>query len=166
MSQNVYLIRHGIAWDRALADKDETRPLTDKGRKKTKKVAKQIKEVGVNFDVILTSPLLRATQTAEILQEVGLTTTVETFSPLAPDGEIQQWIDWWQAETVQQEKTVALVGHQPDLGNWAETLVWGKAQGKLLVKKAGVMALNCPTQQSPFGASELGLLIPPKWMLN
>jgi len=166
MSQNVYLIRHGIAVDRALAETDEKRPLTDKGRKKTKEVAKQIKDLGVTFDVILTSPLVRASQTAEILQEMGLSETLETFSALAPDGNIHEWINWWQNHTLQQELTVALVGHQPDLGNWAETLLWGKAQEKLVVKKAGIMGLNCPPNQSPLGASELFLLMPPKWILS
>ena len=162
MSKQVYLIRHGIAVDRALADQDETRPLTEKGRKKTKEVAKAIKETGVSFDQILTSPLLRARETAEILKDKGLTQHLETFSPLTPHGNIQDWLNWW--ENCQQE-TVALVGHQPNLGNWAELLVWGKAEEKLVVKKAGIIGLNCPENESPFGKSELFLLTSPKWLL-
>lgn len=163
MSKQVYLIRHGIALDRALSDQDETRPLTEQGQKKTKKVAKALKETGIKFDRILTSPLLRARETAEILKEKGLTETLETFSPLSPNGNIQDWLNWWDNW---QQETVALVGHQPDLGNWAELLVWGKAEEKLVVKKAGVIGLHCPENESPFGKSELFLLTSPKWLIN
>ena len=169
MSQHVYLIRHGIALDRALAENDATRTLTEEGRKKTQKVAQKIKATGLTFDTVLTSPLLRATQTAEILQEAGLTPTLETFSPLAPNGSIQDWLSWWKnwcQNHPQGEKTVALVGHQPDLGNWAELLLWGNTKEKLVVKKAGVIGLNCPDHLSPLGNSELFLLTPPKWLLG
>lgn len=169
MSKPVYLIRHGIAVDRGIYENDKERPLTEKGRKKTTKVAKQIHEIGVTFDVILTSPLVRAIQTAEILQEVGLTKTLESFPPLAPGGDIREWLAWWQSwqqETNPHEGSIALVGHQPDLGNWAELLVWGNSQQKLVLKKAGVIGLNCPENDSPLGISELFLLTPPKWLLK
>jgi phosphohistidine phosphatase len=169
MSKTVYLIRHGIAVDRAPSQPDETRALTAEGQKKTKKVAQQMQAVGVTFDLILTSPLVRAMQTAEILRDVGLTQTLETFPPLAPAGNIEHWVQWWQnwqAERSNDSGTIALVGHQPDLGNWAELLVWGETQQKLVVKKAGVIGLNCPDNQSPLGQSELFLLTSPKWLLK
>ncbi len=165
MSKPVYLIRHGIAVDRSPSQPDETRPLTEEGKKKTKKVAQEIQKVGVTFDVILASPLVRAQQTAAILQTVGLTETLETFSPLAPGGDLQGWIQWWQ-EHSKATAAIALVGHQPNLGNWAELLVWGQAQEKFVVKKAGVIGLNCPDQASPLGQSELFLLTPPKWLIS
>ena len=169
MSQQVYLIRHGIAVDRTESQSDETRPLTEEGEKKTKKVAQQIQNVGVTFDIILASPLVRAQQTAEILREMGLTQTLETFSPLAPGGDIQAWVQWWQhwqKEHPNATGMIALVGHEPDLGNWAELLIWGQTPQKLVVKKAGVIGLNCPDQGSPLGQSELFLLTPPKWLLS
>lgn len=162
MEKQVYLIRHGIAIDRALSEEDETRPLTEKGRKKTEKVAKRLKDIGINFDIILTSPLLRATQTAELLEKEGLAKTLETFSPLAPNGNIEDWLNWWEENTAE---TVALVGHEPNLGNWSELLIWGEIKEKLVVKKAGIIGLNCPQDLSPFGNSELFLLTSPKWLL-
>ena len=163
MGKQVYLIRHGIAIDRALSEKDETRTLTEKGRKKTEKVAKRLKEIGINFEIILTSPLLRATQTAEILKAEGLTKTLETFPPLAPNGNIEDWLNWWEENTTE---TVALVGHEPNLGNWSELLIWGEIKGKLVVKKAGIIGLNCPENLSPFANSELFLFTSPKWLLS
>lgn len=163
----LYLIRHGIASLREDYAKDEERPLTDKGRQKTAQVAKQLHDRGLRFDLILTSPLLRAKETAVILQKAGLASNVEEFTPLAPDGDIEAWVSWlkqrWQTDT--SDKSLALVGHQPDLGNWAETLVWGEAQKKLILKKAGVIGIKIPDTQSPIGQSELFLLTSPRWFL-
>lgn len=163
----LYLIRHGIAALREDYANDEERPLTDKGRQKTAQVAKELHDRGLRFDLVLTSPLVRAKETAVILQKAGLASNVEEFTPLAPDGDIQAWVSWlkqrWQRDT--SDKSLALVGHQPDLGNWAETLVWGNAQEKLILKKAGVIGIKIPDTQSPIAQSELFLLTSPKWLL-
>ena len=132
----IYLIRHGIAADRAEYHEDEVRPLTDKGRQRTKKVAQRLCEIGLKLDLILTSPLVRARQTAEILQQVGLSDRVEEFLPLAPQGDLQDWVNWW-LKYPKQDGEIALVGHQPDLGNWAESLVWGRDKITFSLKKGG-----------------------------
>ena len=163
----LYLIRHGIAADREAYANDEERPLTEKGRQKTGQVAKQLRQKGLHFDLILTSPLVRARETAAILLDVGLSSQVEEFTSLAPDGDINTWVSWlkeWQ-QNAKSDRGLALVGHQPDLGNWAETLVWGEAKEKLVLKKAGVIGLNIPETKIPIGHSELFLLISPKWLL-
>jgi phosphohistidine phosphatase len=163
----LYLIRHGIAADRQAYANDQERPLTDKGRQKTGKVAKQLRQQGLHFDLILTSPLIRAKETAAILQDADLSSQVEEFTSLAPGGEINTWVSWLkeQQQNTSDNPCVALVGHQPDLGNWAETLVWGEAKEKLVLKKAGVIGLNIPETEIPIGHSELFLLISPKWLL-
>lgn len=163
----LYLIRHGIAAEREAYANDEERPLTNKGRQKTGKVAKQLRQQGVHFDRILTSPLVRARETAAIFQEADLSSQVEKFSSLAPDGDINTWVSWLKEHQQNSagDQCVALVGHQPDLGNWAETLVWGEAKEKLVLKKAGVIGLNIPDTKLPIGHSELFLLISPKWLL-
>lgn len=162
----VYLIRHGIAADKAAYDNDEERPLTEEGRKKTRKVAVSIRDRGLHFDRILTSPLLRAKETATILQDIGLSSQIEEFSNLAPDGDIQAWVSWLiQQRQATNDKSLALVGHQPDLGNWAETLIWGQAQEKLVLKKAGMIGLKLPETTTPINQSQLFLLISPKWLV-
>ena len=163
----LYLIRHGIAEDRTKYDRDEQRPLTDKGRQKTKNVAQRLYNIGVKFNSILTSPLVRARQTAEILLEVGLSQQIEELPALAPDGNLNDWVKWWQKSRYNKnESYLALVGHQPNLGNWAETLVWGSSKGQLVVKKAGLIGLRLPAQPNPIGKSELFLLTSPKWILS
>jgi phosphohistidine phosphatase len=79
----LYLIRHGIAEDKQPDIKDEERSLTKEGRQKTEKVAQKIKKLGLQFEVIVTSPLVRARQTAEILVADGLSTQWEKL-PILP----------------------------------------------------------------------------------
>ena len=162
----LYLIRHGIAADREAYAHDQDRPLTDEGRRKTKKVAKRLRELGLQFDLILTSPFVRSHQTATILQAAGLSSQIEESSYLAPNGDINSWLSWleeWHQDT--NNKYLALVGHQPDLGNWAEILVWGDAKEKLVLKKAGIIGLTLPETKTPIGNSQLFLLASPKWLI-
>ncbi len=161
----LYLIRHGIATDPSADTKDEARSLTPEGRKKTAKVAKRLDEIGLRFDLILTSPLVRARQTAKILVAAGLCPHLEESTDLAPGGGIQAWLRWLEQWRRAGGSQLALVGHQPNLGNWAEILVWGDTQEALILKKAGMIGLSLPETQSPVGHSQMFLLSSPKWLL-
>ena len=163
---HLYLIRHGIAADRELYEIDEERPLTKEGDRKTRKVAQKLVELNLKFDVVLSSPLVRARQTADLLKSVGLTDRIEEFPPLAPDGEINFWLDWYKNWSQTGKERIALVGHQPDLGNWAEMLIWGNVRGALVVKKAGIIGITLPETGSPLGNSQLLWLTPPKFLLS
>jgi len=161
----VYLIRHGIAAPHGTYADDEKRPLTEKGRLKTTKVAEHLLASGLKFDLILTSPLIRAFQTAEILQQTGLSLNTELFLPLKPEGNIEQWLEWQEQWHLNNPNgKLALVGHQPDLGNWAEILIWGTIKEQIVVKKAGVVGLKIPDIGTPVCRSKLFLLTYPKWM--
>jgi phosphohistidine phosphatase len=160
----LYLIRHGIAAERGTYKEDGDRPLTEEGHRKTTRVAERLHALGVRFDLILTSPLVRARQTAEILRSVGLSDRLEESVDLAPDGSLHHWLIWlnqWQASG----KRLALVGHQPDLGDWAETLAWGESKQQIVLKKAGVIGLLLPQAKPPVGQSQLFWLTPPKFLL-
>ncbi|MGB5631910.1 MAG: phosphohistidine phosphatase SixA [Waterburya sp.] len=162
----VYLIRHGIAAERGTYVNDEQRPLIDKGRDKTSKVAERLLANGLEFDVILSSPLVRAYQTAEILKQVGLSKTIQTFEPLKPGGKIEQWLKWLQTYKLENPNgKIALVGHQPNLGNWAEMLICGAIKNQMVVKKAGVVAIEIPDIGIPISRSTLFLLTSPKWLI-
>jgi phosphohistidine phosphatase len=161
----LYLVRHGLAGERGTYANDDDRPLTDEGKKKTKQVAKQLHTLGLQFDLMLTSPLVRARQTAEILMDVGLAKQLEEFEALGHGGEIQTWLEWFETWKRSNQKTLALVGHEPDLTTWAETLVWGKSEEKLILKKAGVIGLLLPTEVSPIANSQLFWLTPPRFLI-
>ncbi|MBD1862498.1 MULTISPECIES: phosphohistidine phosphatase SixA [Trichocoleus] len=163
---DLYIIRHGIAAERGTYTRDGERPLTEEGRRKTRQVAKRLVELKLQFDLILTSPLVRAQQTAEILQAEGLSARLEVSDYLAPDGSLEAWLAWfnkWQRS--HPDAPLAIVGHQPDLGNWAETLVWGQARDGLVLKKAGVIGLTIPGLGQAIANSSLFWLSPPKFLL-
>jgi len=162
----VYLIRHGIAAERGTYKNDEERPLIAKGRNKTAKVAQSLVARGLKFDLILTSPLIRAAQTAEILQQVGLAKKIETYTFLKPDGAIAEWLEWLgQYQSKYPEAKLALVGHQPDLGDWTEMLLWGTIKGQIIVKKAGIIGFKIPSIGTPIARSTLFLHTAPKWLI-
>ncbi|MEM8807867.1 MAG: phosphohistidine phosphatase SixA [Cyanobacteria bacterium P01_G01_bin.38] len=161
----VYLIRHGIAAERGTYADDDQRPLIEKGMRKTRQVAERLGELGLAFEVILTSPLVRASQTAKILQQVGLSNRIQVFTPLAPGGALSEWLHWlatWQQTGGQ---CVALVGHEPDLSEWAQRLVVGCADRDWRLKKAGVVGLRVPAAGDAIAHSELFLWVPPRFLL-
>ena len=162
----LYLIRHGIAEDKGLGIKDEERSLTKEGKQKTEKVAQQLVKLGLNFDLILTSPLVRARQTADILIAGKLSSQLEESSHLAHDGQISSWLkEWLEPRNYSPNTQLALVGHEPDLTNWAEILLWGEVKGSLVLKKAGMIGIKLPETGSPLGRSQMFWLTPPKYLL-
>lgn len=161
----VYLIRHGIAAERGTYTEDDQRPLVDKGIRKTEKVAQRLVELGLQFDGLLTSPLVRATQTAEILCRVGVATDYQVFQPLAPGGSLSAWLAWLTTWLSPERQSVALVGHEPDLSQWAQLLVQGAADDRWVLKKAGIIGINILAHTSPVGSSQLVWLAPPRFIL-
>ena len=136
---NLYIIRHAIAVDEGTAgyESDSERPLTDKGRKKMRQIAKGLRNLGVEFDLILSSPYVRARETAEILAEVfkmkkNITFT-ENLIPMAnPElliGEINQTYS---------VGSIAVVGHEPHLSTLIGILIAENAKIDLTLKKGGV----------------------------
>ena len=161
----VYFIRHGIAAERGDYLDDNQRPLITKGIRKTEKVAQRFVDLGLSFDTLLTSPLVRAIQTAEILCQAKLANSYEVFEPLAPDGKLQDWLTWleqWQSKT---PAGLALVGHEPNLSQWAQQLVQGSTNDHWTLKKAGIIGVTVPEAASAVGHSQLFWLAPPRFLL-
>jgi len=162
----LYLVRHGLAGQHGDYVDDTQRPLTEEGRRKTRSIAQGLHQLGLRFDLLLTSPLVRARQTAEILQSEGLSKTLEQSDHLAPDGKLENWLDWLAKGGFVGDRSLALVGHEPNLSSWAEMLVWGESRGAIVLKKAGIIGLRLTQAGSPLGKSELFWLTPPKLFLR
>lgn len=161
----LYLIRHGIAEEKGTGIPDEERQLTKEGRQKTEKVAQYLKKLDFKFDLILTSPLTRAAQTAEILIKYGLANNLEESAHLSPQGHIYTWVvEWLEPRNYPADRQLALVGHEPCLSDWASILIWGQAKGGILLKKAGMIGLKLPENASPLGCSQMFWLTPPKYL--
>lgn len=176
----VYFIRHGIAVVRAAGQDDEGRSLTSKGINETQRVAQRLSDLNLQFNTLLTSPLVRAQQTAEILQAAGLAAQIQEFLPLRPGGCLADWLSWlgeWQLACTQVDYTnaelltksvnpsVALVGHEPDLSQWAQQLVCGQCPDNWTLKKAGIIGLQVPAADRAIGESQLFWLSPPRFLL-
>lgn len=165
----VYFIRHGIAAERGAYANDADRPLVAKGLRKTQQVAERIKACGVAFDLILTSPLVRAKQTADLLKAAELCSDIEEFLALSPGGQLEDWLtwlaDWQQRHGAPEPPCLALVGHEPDLSQWAQQLVQGQTHDQWVLKKAGIIGLSIPDAKSALGNSDLFLLVPPRFFI-
>ena len=87
---NLFLLRHGLAVDRSAPGynkKDADRPLTPKGKQRLWRVAEAMEEMELEFDIILTSPFVRALQTAEIVAEAfELRKKLKSSEHLPPNG--------------------------------------------------------------------------------
>ena len=164
-SAELYLVRHGLAGVSRPSRDDRSRPLTRSGVRRTRAVARRLLEAGLRVDTLLSSPLVRARQTADILCAVGLAPRPETFPPLAPGGDVAVFLRWLRRWQRKRKRRLGLVGHMPDLGAWAEVLLFGEARGRLVLKKAGVLGLALPASGSPVGRCNLILLVPPRLLV-
>jgi len=136
------VIRHAIAEDRetwAPRD-DKLRPLTDDGKKKMKEAAKALRSLVPKLDVLATSPLTRAAQTAEILAKVYDGPAPAPVDALAPGQRPAALASWLRTQAL--EKTVAIVGHEPGLGAAASWLATGTERSFLDLGKGGACFLD------------------------
>ena len=158
---NLYLMRHGLAIDRGTYVEDGDRPLTALGKKKTAQVGEHLQKIGLEFDLIVTSPLVRARQTAEILHHQSLSRDLEISPDLAPEGNLSRFLAGLAAYAKSGASLIA-VGHQPDLGNWAEMLIYGQIKEAIVLKKAGIIGLQLPDTGDAIGNSQIFWLTSPK----
>jgi phosphohistidine phosphatase len=161
----LYLVRHGLAGEAKASRDDRLRPLSRAGFRRTRAVAKRLTALGLGFDVLLTSPLVRARQTADILHAERLAGRPKELSCLAPGGDFGDFLEWLSRWRRSGKTRLALVGHMPDLGAWAERLLVGKSRQRLVLKKAGVLGLTLPAHGTPLGRSSLFLLVPPRYLV-
>ena len=157
----LYLVRHAIAADRGDEYPDDSkRPLTSEGMSRFKKEAKALDGLGMSVALILTSPLVRTRQTADILAESleGKPPVVNTDS-LAPAG---------TAPSVMQDLNrhakkgrIALVGHEPNIGELAARLIG--ARTPLGFKKGAVCRIDFDVLP-PKGTGTLIWFVPPRML--
>ena len=159
----LYLLRHGpaAARDSALYPDDTQRPLTSQGRAKTRAAARGMKAAGLRFDLVLTSPLVRAKQTAHIVAEtLPDCPRPRILHPLAPGGsnaEILARIPKSRPST-----RVLLVGHEPGLTQLAaDLLLPGSLQLAITLRKGGLICIDFDGPPAP-AAGRLILLLTPK----
>jgi len=155
----IYILRHGIAVDRGTPGykKDSDRPLTNEGEEKMQQIAKAILAMDLKFDLILSSPYVRAQQTAQIVAaELDEEVTLTEF--LVPNGNALELIRELNDEKPQR---VLLVGHEPHLSELISVLVTGESDAAIELKKGGLCKLS--TDRLAFGqCATLNWLLTPK----
>ena len=142
---DLYLLRHGVAVQRGTPGykNDRLRPLTPDGRRRLDAVARGIKRLGVSFDVIFSSPLVRARETAELIARgLGLDRHVSTSPHLAPDADTGRLLVEVETMLSRTSASVLLVGHEPDLSRLASVLVFGEEGGMIKLRKGGLVKLT------------------------
>lgn len=155
----LFFLRHGIAEDAQGDMSDNERALTSEGRDQLKQIAHALHRLGVAPNVVLTSPLVRAAQTAEIVSPV-LGVSVETADELQPGcglDDLQRLLSRYEHESIM------LVGHQPDFASLAARLVNADERG-IVLKKAGLIRVEVDGRPQA-GRGRLSALLTPKMLM-
>lgn len=156
----VLLVRHAKAEPRPrlLRKNDERRRLTPGGRKDMAKAAKGLKRLVPAIDVLATSPLARARETAEVLARCYDCDDVAEVAVLSPGGEPRALLEWLRGQP--KDALIALVGHEPDLGGFAGYLLTGRRETFLPFKKGGACLIDLADGPAA-GGGRLEWLLPP-----
>lgn len=157
----LYLVRHATATERVggAIRTDAERPLIDEGRKEALSVAMALRKMGVKSDLFVTSPLVRARQTAEIFSEVLHGKDKLEFSEsLAPGGLVSDL--YKELSHMKRVNDVFLFGHMPDMTRLAQTLLWA-SELEMPFKKAGVCRIDV-SDLPPTSPGTLKWFITPK----
>jgi phosphohistidine phosphatase len=165
---NLYILRHGIAAERGAPDfkTDADRPLTPKGRRQLGQIAAAMQSMGLDFSLILSSPFLRARQTAEIVaKSLKLNKRLVFSDALMPDGDAKTLIRQLR-ELQPAPENLLLVGHEPYLSGLAALLISGGTATHIELKKGGLCKLETGSLRLGRCATLTWLLTPKqmKWM--
>jgi len=136
----LYLVRHGIAVDGGEAIPDGSRGLTDKGRRRFHKTARAFGKLGHRLDLILTSPLVRAVQTAEILAGATKHGEVAVLEELDPKFDVAS-LRAAVAKRAGKSGAIALVGHEPQL-SLALAALSGASPADIVLKKGAIVRVD------------------------
>lgn len=142
--KQLLVVRHAIAedaaeWAREHPD-DAGRPLTTEGRKKMKRVAEGLRTLVPDIQLLATSPLTRAVQTAEILADAygGLKpVVVPSLAPAQSAADVSTWLTGER-----RHDTVAIVGHEPGLGRTVSWLLARSERSFLEIKKGAALLIS------------------------
>ena len=150
----LYFLRHGVAADVGPEGSgDAGRPLTAEGIKKMKEEARGLRRLDVRPDVLLSSPLVRARQTAEIVRHaLGLDSRL--VDALAPGCDVAQLRDL--LGEYRSAERIMVVGHEPDFSDLISALTGGS---RIMLKKGGLARVDLETVSD--GAGTLVWLLPP-----
>lgn len=162
----ICILRHGLAEERNSErwPDDSDRPLTHRGRRRLRKIARGMKRLGLRFDAVLSSPYIRARETAEVVADKLEFEIIYTHS-LTPEGGFEQLIEELQAMQPAPQR-VLLVGHEPDLGELAARLLSGQPGRWIPMKKGGLCKLDVEHLDVRYPRARLQWLLTPAQLVD
>jgi phosphohistidine phosphatase len=155
---DLLVIRHAIAVDPADSTDDDSRPLTAEGKKKMRQGAQGLRLSVPAIDVLATSPLTRAVETAEIVSDAYedlATIIVPVLAPGHPASAVASWL-----ETQRRHHVVAVVGHEPGLSLMVSWFLSGTERSIIELKKGAACLLTFPGAATAASASLVWALAP------
>jgi len=157
----LYLIRHGVAEERGDAWPDDTkRPLSEDGMERLQRSTRGLARLDIWIDLVLTSPLVRARQTADIVASAfDPRPSIITVESLAPGGTYASLVA--DLEKLARKTRVALVGHEPGIGELAARLIGSRHSFEF--KKGAVCRIDVD-EIPPVGPGDLRWMLTPKVM--
>jgi phosphohistidine phosphatase len=153
------IIRHGPAGDRteweAEGRDDRLRPLTAKGKKEVRRATKGLRTLVPELDLLATSPLTRAVETADIVAEAygGEVQILDSLTPESGPEQVMAWLEEQRGAA-----TVGIVGHEPHLSTLAAFLLAGRRASFMDLKKGGACQLELADPPRPGRATLQWLL--------
>jgi phosphohistidine phosphatase len=167
MAMDLYVLRHAIAVERGTpgVESDFDRDLTAEGERKLRQIAKTMRQLGIAFESVWSSPYVRARRTAEIvLAELKCRKRVELRDNLGVESNPRELVAEMKA-IKQLPATLLLVGHEPFLSSLISLLITGSARSCVALKKAGFAKLTVDSFQGGGGAILQWLLTPRQMLL-
>jgi phosphohistidine phosphatase len=162
---DLLIVRHAIAFERNPRRwrDDGERPLSPEGMVRARKAAAGLKQITERPQCVLTSPLMRAKQTATILTEFAGWPKATECAALSPDEPPEET---FAVLATQKEKIIAVVGHQPGLGRLLAACLPAQVRGGVNpeafeLKKMGAALISFP-KAARAGAGALQWLVPPR----
>jgi phosphohistidine phosphatase len=159
---NIYVLRHGIAVEPGSPGikTDAERPLIPKGEQRLHEAADAMEKMGLSFDAIISSPYLRARQTAEIVaKHFKLQKKLAFSDDLIPSGNPQNLIRQLSGLKPAPEN-ILIVGHEPFLSRLIALLAAGNAGATIEMKKGGLCKLEAEELEYGHCATLAWLLTP------
>lgn len=155
---NLYLVRHGAAEDKKPGKSDFDRELTEEGKKKMSTAAKGWKDIIPEFSMFISSPLIRALETAEIVRKAyGLKDEVIQDNRLMPGSKTEEVIALINEMA---GEDVVLFGHEPDFSTHVSRLI-SNSGAEIDFKKGAIAKIVFPGR-ARLSAGRLEFLIPVK----
>ena len=157
----LYIVRHAIASPQGTPGiQDDDRSLTEEGINKMRQAAAGLRGLEYIPELILSSPLIRARQTADILLEAfGKGTELKILPALAPSG-TRRALYQSMASYEKKLNSLMLVGHQPSLGEVAGEIIGGSPECFIEIKKGGACVIEIEQWGNPPKGSVISLLTP------